>query len=240
MLTRLLRSGEAYYQSVFHKGRSLCCADVARPGSCAFALHNASASLVSAARAGLQEGRTCVTYAFLMDYGAILAQMRQMTSPADGDAAPLPARLVTAAGVHSMKAHDAAFFKAEVAAFLDELATPRWKPTVVAMHTIAAPNYTSIAAAGHKQTPETVAAFTAALRDAVASVAASAGVAAAPRLVDLHEVTSERGGGERALHARRRFPRLDALHFRDAFYQTAFVADALALDAARRTRDAAA
>jgi hypothetical protein len=31
---------------------------------------------------------------------------------------------------------------------------------------------------------------------------------------------------------------LDALHFHDAFYQTAFVADVLALDAAQRSRDA--
>ena len=216
--------------------RCLCCADVARTDTCTFALHNESSpTLFAAARAGLAEGRTCVTYSFLMDYAAIVAQMDQMATDA-----PLPSRLVTSAGVHTMKAHDASYYKDEVNRFLAKTAAPEWQDCVVAMHTSAAPNYTMVAAAGHKQTPETVTAFNAALRDAVAAAAAARGVAAAPRLVDLHAVTSEHGGRERAQLARRRFPRLDALHFRDAMYQTAFVADALALGAARRSRDAAA
>jgi isocitrate dehydrogenase len=48
--------------------------------------------------------------------------------------------------------------------------------------------YTMVAAAGHKQTPEAVASFNAALREAVAAAAAARGDAEAPRLVDLHAV----------------------------------------------------
>ena len=222
--------------------RCLCCVDPARADSCTYTLHNESSPMLfAAARAGLSQGQTCITYSFLMDYAAILAQMRQIVSTGSSGAAsaPLPGRFVVSAGVHTMKHHDAQHFKAEVRTFLDELATPPWQPTQVAVHTVAAPNYTMIAAAGHKQTPQTVAEFNVALQEALAAAAAAHGVAGAPRLVDLHAVTTEQRGGELAKHAQRRFPRLDALHFRDAFYQTAFVADALALDAARRTREAA-
>jgi hypothetical protein len=229
------RAGEAYFQSVFHKGRSLCCADVSRADSCLFRLHNeSSATLFTSTRDALQEGRSCVTYSFLMHYAAITEQMRQMTS----SQGVVPSRLVTSAGLHTMKAHNASFYKADVAAFLAELATPPWHGTVVAMHTAASPNYTMIAAAGHKQTPAAVSAFNTALREAVADVAKARGDAAAPRLVDLHAVTNEGCNGSGAAGAQRRFPRLDALHFHDAFYQTAFVADVLALDAAQRSRDA--
>ena len=75
------------------------------------------------------------------------------------------------------------------------------------------------------------------LREALADATAVRDTVSVPRLVDFHAVTTEQRGGELAMHALRRFPRLDALHFRDAFYQTAFVADALALAAAQRTRE---
>ena len=232
--------GEAYFQSVFHMGRCLCCADVARPDTCAFSLHNESSpTLFAAARAGVAQGQACLSYSFVMDYAAIVAQMRHMCNGTTADER-LPGRMVVSEGLHSMKHHNASFFKAEVVRFLDETATPRWRDTLVAVHTIAAPNYTMVAAAGHKQTPEAVSSFNAALREAVAAAAAARGPAEAPRLVDLHAVTTEQRGGALAAAARRRFPRLDALHFHDPFYQTAFVADALVLGAAARAREAAA
>ena len=260
--------GEAYFQAVFQcvprpaaycsntlthmlsvafahsMSRCLCCDDVARPDSCAFSLHNeSSATLFAAARSALALGQTCVTYSFLMDYAAVTAQLQQMAAPSGAAAAAeerLPERLIVSDGLHTMRQHDAAFFKAEVARFLDEAATPRWRATAVVMHTVAAPNYTMVAAAGHKQSPAAVSSFNAALREAVDAAAAARGPAEAPRLVDLHAVTTEHRGGELAAHAQRRFPRLDALHFSDPFYQTAFVADALALAAAQRAREAAA
>lgn len=229
------RAGEAYFQSVFHMGRSLCCANVSRADSCVFALHNeSSATFLSSTRDALREGRACVTYSFLMHYAAITDQMKQMTSSQGA----VPTRLVTSAALHTMKSRNASYYKADVAAFLAEAATPPWSNTVVAMHAAAAPNYSMVAAAGHKQTPAAVSSFNAALREAVSDVAKARGDAAAPRLVDLHGITHEGGGAQGAAGAMRRFPRLDALHFHDAFYQTAFVADALALDAAQRIRDA--
>lgn len=224
--------------------RCLCCDDMSRADSCVFSLHNASSpELFAAARSALARGQTCVTYSFLMDYAAVTAQLQRMAASSSSAAAAaerLPERLVVSDGLHSMKHRDAAFFKAEVARFLDEAATPKWRATAVVLHTVAAPNYTMVAAAGHKQTPAAVASFNAALREAVAAAEAARGAAEAPRLVDLHAVTTEHRGGELASHAKRRFPRLDALHFSDPFYQTAFVADALALGAAQRARDAAA
>lgn len=261
------RSGEAYFQSVFHKSRSLCCADVREPDSCLYALHDeGSASLFAATRGALAQGHVCVTYSFLMDYAAIVAQMRAMTTPQNDSATTtttattneahhhhrlhevLPTRLVTSAGLHTMREHNASHYKAEVEAFLTEAGSPAWRRrgTLLAVHTIAAPNYTAVAAGGHRQTAEAVASFNAALREAAAAATDAAGASASAsrlhrvlRLVDLHAVTSEAGGAERAQDAQRRFPRLDAMHFRDQFYQAAFVADALALYAAQCARDAA-
>ena len=208
---------------------------MARPAGCTFSLHaEGSDTLFAAVRAALDQGQTCLSYTFLMHYAAITAQMQQMAhgnTTGDGEAGRLPDRLVVSEGLHTMKEHNASYFKADVARFLQEAAAPAWRDTAVVMHTVASPNYTMVAAAGHKQTPHAVASFNAALRQALDEAAGAFGEGHAPRLVDLHAVTTEQRGGELAAQARRRFPRLDALHFSDPFYQTAFVADVLALGA---------
>ena len=197
--------GEAHFKSVFHQGRSMCCTRLADAGSCTYALHSeGAASLYDRARAGVTAGGTCVTYSFKMEYPAILEEMAMIKEHA---AAGMPARLVTAAALHTMKSADAATFGTQVGLFLREAASPAWRETLVAIHAAAAPNYTAIAAGKYPQTEPVVSAFNAALRREVAAQARPG-----LRIVDAYGVTAAPG-------AERLFPRIDEVHFHDHFYQ---------------------
>jgi hypothetical protein len=198
-------AGEAHYQAVFHKQRSLCCARVADASSCAFSLHEPNGTtLADTARAALAAGQTCLTYEFLMEYSTIQRSLEQLA--AGGASARLPSHLVTSAALHTMKHHNVSYYRSEVDAFLSTLASPAWRATPVALHGCASPNFTAIAAGGFPQREEVVRSFNAALRDALAAAAAPL-----PRLVHYYGVTGEAA-------ARHRFPYLDAVHFADPFY----------------------
>jgi hypothetical protein len=213
---------------VFHKKRSLCCARVADASTCNFALHEANGTMLAdTARAALAAGQTCLTYEFLMEYSAIQRSLQQLA--AAGTSAWLPSLLVTSAALHTMKRHNATFYRAEVDAFLSTLAAAAWRGTAVALHGCAAPNFTAVAAGSFPQREAVVRGFNAALRDALAAAAQRGGETPLPRLVKYFGVTGEAA-------ARHRFPYLDSVHFSDPFYQTAFVVDALALRAAACSR----
>ncbi len=214
---------------MFHKARSLCCAQVADASTCTHALHDASSSsLTDTVRAALSAGYACVTYRFLMTYADITHSLQQLTSV--GVDAALPSQLIASAALHTMKHHDTAFYHMEVVAFLRETAKAAWRGTEVVLHGCASPNYTAINAGGYPQRPEVVSNFNAALREAVdADAVVRRGVRSMwwplPQLIEYASVTGEGV-------ARQRFPYLDSVHFAEPFYQTAFVVDALVLRAA--------
>ena len=230
MLTR--RAGEDAFLRAFHQSRLLCCDALERARGCVYEVRpqEDDASLFESARAHLADGRTCVTYRFLMTYASITAHVLALAAsaaPDEATARAVPTWLVTSAALHTMREHNASFFRTEVDGFVNTIMCEPWARTAVVMHTAAATNATAIARGGFPQTEEAVAAFNAELQDALAAARAAGrerGGARVPSLVDWHAVTTDDG-------AVRRFQYLDEVHFRDSFYQTNFVVDALVLSA---------
>lgn len=238
-MTHPSTAGEANYQSQFHLTRLFCCRDFAeasRPDAeCSYSLHETSAQLFSEARRHRASGMSCLSYAFRIDYGEIMRELRMFTagsnivpSASEKGLDQLPTHLVLAAGVHPMKYLNASDFRSQVDDVLRHVASREenpWLGTAVSVHGIASPNATAIAAGHHPQTTERVTSFNEQLRAATDSIADGWRLQrrSTPRFLDLYTVTRD---------APPRFAMLDSLHFSDMYYQTVFVLDALVLAAA--------
>jgi hypothetical protein len=177
---------------------------------------------------------SCLSYAFRIDYGEIMRELRMFTagsnivpSASEKGLDQLPTHLVLAAGVHPMKYLNASDFRSQVDDVLRHVASREenpWLGTAVSVHGIASPNATAIAAGHHPQTMERVTSFNEQLRAATESIADGWRLQrSTPRFLDLYTVTRD---------APPRFTMLDSLHFSDMYYQTVFVLDALVLAAA--------
>ena len=233
--------GKAAYKRTFHQSRLMCCEELVtapplNSSSCVYELHpQGDAQLFRSARAQLAGGRSCITYQFLTTYSSIIMHLLQLVSSATLglNTNVVPGQLITSAALHSMKTQNATSFRADVDAFVREVTSGWWVQTAVLMHTCAAPNASAIVRGGFPQTEATVAAFNNAMRHALAAARVAGrerNGARVPSLVDYYAVTADCASSHR-------FHYLDEVHFRDSFYQTNFVVDALVLNAEVCTRN---
>ena len=226
--------GEENFQRLFHLSRSLCCVNFSSvdANSCKFALHESERELLSSTRRELSSGRSCITYSFQMEYSEITASLLQLSAT---PGAAVPTRMVTSAALHTMKHANgnASGYRGEVDGFLTAFSAPVWADTALVIHACSAPNDTSVSAGHYPQTETVVRAFNEQLERALGAQAWNSAWAEQkrplPRLVDYYSITEQTPA---------RFPYLDSLHFSDPFYQTAFVVDALVLNAAACDRRA--
>lgn len=221
-------AGEEVGSREVHKARCLCCADVSDMRTCRYSAFDEGAnetSFATAAREALAAGQSCVTYALLMDYGAVTRSLRALAAAGGNGTAGalLPTRLVAGAALHTIKHRSEAEYTAELQELLAETESPVWADTLVALHASTAPDFAAISAQNGTQTEPAVRAFNAALRAAIAAQPS----ASRPQLVDYFAATEA---------PQKRFPYMDALRFYAPLEQSAFVLDNLALNIAACNR----